>query len=120
MGIEDRRRHQHLGLAAGVAEHHALVAGALVLVACGVHPLGDVARLLVDEDLDLCGLPVNARLLVPDLADAAPRDLLEVVVGDRSRPPHLPRHHDPIGRGEGLDGDPGVRVGAEVGIDNGV
>ena len=42
VGIVDRRRHQRVGLAAGVAEHHALVAGALVLVAGGVHTLGDV------------------------------------------------------------------------------
>ena len=45
--VVDRRRHQRLGLAAGVAEHDALVARALVLVALGVDALGDVGRLRV-------------------------------------------------------------------------
>ncbi len=47
VGVVDRRRHQRVGLAAGVAEHHALVAGALVLVAGGVHALRDVGGLRV-------------------------------------------------------------------------
>ena len=40
--VMDRRRHQRLGLGAGVAEHDALVAGALILVAGAVHALRDV------------------------------------------------------------------------------
>ena len=42
VGVVDRRRHQLRGLVAGVAEHDALVAGALVLVAGGIDALGDM------------------------------------------------------------------------------
>ena len=45
VGVVDRRRHQFRRLAAGIAEHDALVARALVLVAGGVDALGDVGRL---------------------------------------------------------------------------
>jgi hypothetical protein len=51
--IVDRRRHQLRRLAAGIAEHDALVAGALVLVAGGVDALGDVGRLAVQQHVDL-------------------------------------------------------------------
>jgi len=37
--IKYRRRHQFGGLAAGMAEHHALIAGPFVLVALGVNAL---------------------------------------------------------------------------------
>src|SRR3546814_17819230 len=50
VGIVDRRRHQGLCFAAGKAEHDALVARALVLVAGGIDAEGDVARLGVDVD----------------------------------------------------------------------
>ena len=50
--VIDRRRHQLGRLAAGIAEHHALVAGALVLVAGGVDALRDIRRLLVDQAFD--------------------------------------------------------------------
>ena len=61
VGEVDRQRHEHVGLVAGVAEHHPLVAGALlvelVVLAGGaradlfgvVDALGDVGRLLVDR-----------------------------------------------------------------------
>src|SRR3546814_3293195 len=67
MGKMDRRRHEGFGLAAGEAEHDALVARALVLVAGGVDALGDVARLRVDEILHRHVAPVEAVLLVADL-----------------------------------------------------
>ena len=71
VGQPDRHRHQVVGLVAGVAEHHALVAGALsvedVLSARagpylegGVDALGDVGRLGADGDRDPAGLAVEA------------------------------------------------------------
>ena len=42
VGIMNRRRHQDVGLGAGIAEHQSLVAGAFILVARGVDPLSDV------------------------------------------------------------------------------
>ena len=42
VGIGDRRRHQHIGLVAGVAEHQPLVAGTLFAVFRLVHAHGDI------------------------------------------------------------------------------
>ena len=82
VSVEDRRRHQLRRLAAGVAEHDALVAGALVLVAGGVDALRDVGGLGVEQNFDLAVLPVEALLLVADVADRRTRQVL-----DRSREP---------------------------------
>ena len=73
--VVDRRRHQLRRLAAGIAEHDALVAGALVLVAGRVDALRDVGRLRVQQHLDLGGLPVEAVLLVADVLDRGARAL---------------------------------------------
>ncbi len=56
-------------LVAGVAEHDALVARALVLVAGGIDALRDVGGLGVQQDLDVGVLPVEAVLLVADVLD---------------------------------------------------
>ncbi len=73
MGVIERRRHQLRRLAAGVAEHDALVARALVLVAGGVDALGDVGGLRVQQHLDLGVAPVEAVLLVADVLDRLAR-----------------------------------------------
>ena len=73
MGQPDRHRHEVVGLVAGVAEHHALVAGALgvedVLAAGagphlegGVDALGDVGRLGPDGDRHAAGAAVEAHV----------------------------------------------------------
>ena len=85
----DRQRHEHVGLVAGVAEHHPLVAGALlvelVVLAGGagadllgvVDALGDVGRLLVERDHHAAGVAVVAERLAV-VADAVDR-----LAGDR-------------------------------------
>ena len=73
MRVIDRRRHQLGRLAAGVAEHDALVAGALVLVAGGVDALGDVGGLRVQQHFDLGVAPMEAVLLVADVLDRRAR-----------------------------------------------
>ena len=65
-------------LVAGEAEHDALVARALVLVAGGVDASGDVRRLGVQQHLDRGVGPMEARLLVADLAHRLARQLLDV------------------------------------------
>ncbi len=74
----DRQRHQFRRLAAGVAEHQALVAGA-----AGVHAHGDVGRLAVDRRDDAAGIAVEPvlRVGVADLADGFANQLLDVDVG---------------------------------------
>ena len=53
VAVEQRRRHQRRGLAAGIAEHDALVARAFILVAGRVHALGDMRRLGMQQHFDL-------------------------------------------------------------------
>jgi hypothetical protein len=87
-------RHQVGRLVAGVAEHHALVAGALQLeLVLGrpgaadlfalVHALRDVGALLVDADDDAAGVAVEAvqRVVVADAVDDLAGQLGDVDVG---------------------------------------
>ena len=83
--VVDRRRHQLRRFAAGVAEHDALVAGALFLVVAGlvgVDALGDVGGLRMQQHLDLGLVPVEAVLLVADVLDRHARDMGDPVLGD--------------------------------------
>ena len=122
--VVERRRHQFGRFAAGIAEHDALIAGALVLVAGGVHALRDVGGLRMQQDLDLRVAPVEPLLLVADVLDRLARrrlDLLVRKVGSAD----FPRDDHPVGRCESLAGDPDligvetrVRPFAEKQIDN--
>ena len=115
----DRQRHQLGGLVAGVAEHQALVAGALrgdrVLAALDprlvgvVDALRDVGRLAADRDADAAGLAVEALAggVVADLEDALAHQLRDVGVGrggDLAGDVHLAGHD------QRLDRDPAGRV----------
>src|SRR6516162_3135303 len=81
--VEDRRRHQFWGLTAGIAKHHALIAGTLVLVARGVDSLGDVSRLPVDQTFDGGVPPMEVFLLVADIANGVSRHLGQLLSSDR-------------------------------------
>ena len=74
----DRHRHQLRRLIAGVAEHHALVAGP-----AGIHAHGDIARLFVDAGNDRAGIGVESkqRVVVADGGDGAANQGLEIDVG---------------------------------------
>ena len=120
VGVVERRRHERVGLAAGIAEHDALVARALVLVAGLVDAERDVGGLRVNVDLDGGLGPVEAVLLVADLAHAVPRDGRERLGGDRLRSPYLARQHDPVGGDQGLAGHAGVGIERQIGIDHGI
>ena len=73
VAVMERRRHQGRGLAAGITEHDALIARAFILVAAGVHALGDVRRLGMQQDFDLGLFPVKTILLVADILDRGAR-----------------------------------------------
>ena len=93
VGERDRQRHELGRLAAGEAEHHALVAGAELVVRRRivadlerlVDAHRDVARLLLDRDERAAGQVVEAVVgaRVPDVADGVADDGLEVDVGAR-------------------------------------
>jgi hypothetical protein len=79
------RRHQLRRLVAGVAEHQPLVARALLrrllaLRFARVDALGDVLRLLGEQQVDEHPIGVEHVIIVDvaDLADALARDLLDV------------------------------------------
>ena len=110
----DRHRHELLGLARGVAEHHALVAGAghVELVVVGrvgarlvglVDALRDVGRLLVDRGDHGAAVAVEpvAAAAVADLADRLAGDLRDVHVHVGR---DLARDHDEPGVHERLAG----------------
>ncbi len=118
MGEMDRRRHQGLGLGAGVAEHHTLVAGALVLVAAGVDTHGDVGRLLVDMNGNFRVLPVETILLIADLLDRLAGDFLHARGIDRLWPAHFATQHDPVGRAQRLDATARIGIGSQKSVDN--
>ena len=103
--VEDRRRHELGRLAAGIAEHDALVAGALILVVGGIDALGDVGRLGVQQHVDLGILPVEPVLLVADGLDGEPGAVDEVVAGDLGRAAGLAGDHHAVGGGQRLGGD---------------
>ncbi len=60
VGEGDRRRHQHVGFVAGVAEHQSLVACALVFRLLAVNALGDVDGLFADDVDHTTGVAVVA------------------------------------------------------------
>jgi hypothetical protein len=75
----DRQRHQFRRFFTRIAEHQALVAGALieVVVVCAVDALGDVRRLLVVRDEHRATAVVDAVIgvIVADALDRIARDL---------------------------------------------
>ena len=126
----DRERHELLGLARGVAEHHALVARArdveFILVgrvgaglAGLVDALGDVGRLLVDRVDDGAGVGREAEVgvRVADLADRLAGDLLDVDVGRRG---DLAGDDDQARVDERLAGHAAQRIVGEDGVEDAV
>ena len=104
VAVVERRRHQLGRVPAGVAEHDALVAGALVLVAAAVHALGDVGRLRVQQHLDVAGIPVEAVLLVADVLDGHAGRVGHPVLGDGAGAARLAGDHHLVGRRQRLAG----------------
>ena len=107
----DRQRHQCRRLVAGIAEHQALVARALVevVIGCAVHALRDVRALLVVGHQHRAALVVDAvfGVVVADALDGVARHLDVVDVrggGD------LARQHHQAGIGQRLRCHPRIRV----------
>jgi hypothetical protein len=114
VGEHDGHGHQLVGLAAGVAEHQALVAGAP-----RVHSLGDVGRLLVDGRDHGAGLVVEA-VLGPGVAhplDGLANDPGQVGVGLGR---DLPGDEREPGGHQRLAGHPAVGVFGQQDVEDGV
>ena len=111
MRIVDRRRHEFRCLVASIAEHDALIAGALVLVSAGVDALGNVGRLGVQQYFDLRPFPMEARLLVADGANRLASGVDEGIFGEGGAA-DFPGDDHPIGGRQGLAGHPNL-----IGVD---
>ncbi len=126
----DRQRHQLRGVLDGVAEHQALVAGALGVqrvglaldagLVRGVDALRDVGRLPADADVHAAGLTVEAlvRRVVADLEDPLAHGVRDV--GERllGRGGHLADDVHLAGGDGGLHRDARLRVAGQQGVED--
>jgi hypothetical protein len=121
VGVVDRHRHQLRRLVAGVAEHQALVAGALLEVEAlaFVHALGDVGRLAVDGGEHGAGLVVEADVGVV-VADALDGVLGDLAVVDVRLGGDLAGDDDEAGGHQRLAGDAGMLVDGQDGVEDGI
>ena len=127
MGQGDGHRHELRGLVAGVAEHHALVAGTVlelvifaVLVLKGlVNAHSDIAGLLVNVRDDAAGVAVKAVFcaVVAYLTNDLARDTRNVNIALGA---YLAHDMDKAGGDGGLAGDAPLRVLLKDGVEHGV
>ena len=91
---DDRQGHELRRLAAGVAKHHSLIAGALLAAGTLVDAHGDVGRLLVQSHHDAATAIVESvfRFRVADALDRRAHETLDVNLRFPSslRPPRRP------------------------------
>ena len=115
----DRHRHPLPGLPGGVAEHHPLVPGPLLVVVALVHAPGDVRRLPVDRADHRTGTGIEAErgVGVADPRDRGPHDVGDVHVG---RGADLAGHDGHAGGDQGLAGHAAVGVLRQNGVEDGV
>ena len=114
VGEMDRQRHQLVGLVAGVAEHHPLVARALL-----AHAFGDVGRLVVDGDEHRTGVAVEAEqgVVIAGGADGGAHNVGDLHVGLGA---DLARHHHEARGDQRLASDAAAGIGIEQGVEDGV
>ena len=109
---ENWRRHVVAIFVAGIAEHHALVAGAT-----GVNAHGDVARLLVDAGDDRAGVGIEAveRVVIADGGDHTAHQRLEI---DVSLGGNFTGDDDQSGCGQRLASHAAVGIVFQAGIED--
>ena len=117
--VHDRCGHERRRLARRVAEHHPLVARALLLGLLAVHALGDVGTLPVERAYVVERVPAEALdgTVVADVLHHATGDFLCV---DRIEPlaGDLAHVDDEAGAAHRLAGDVRARVLREAGVQN--
>ena len=109
VGKRERYRHELRGLVGGIAEHHALVAGTLVVLFLALNALVYVAALLVDgcEHAARVAVELVFGLGVANAVDGLAGYRLQV---DVLRGAHLAHNHHLAGCHHRLDGCVGVFV----------
>src|SRR5450830_168449 len=115
VGEGDRRGHQLCGFVTGVAEHQALVTGALVFRLAAVNALGDVHGLLADDVHHAAGGAVEADVgaVVADVEDHVTHDVFEV---DPGRSGHFTGDDRDTGFHQGFARDAGELVFRNDGV----
>ena len=109
-------RHEHVGLVGRVAEHEALVAGALLALVLAVDALRDVRRLLADDVEHAAARAVEAHVrgVVADVEHGLAHQRLDVDPGagrDLAGDDHHP------GLDQRLAGDAAARIHRDDGIE---
>ena len=102
MGVMEGCRHQIRRLAAGIAKHNALVARALILIASRIDANGNIGRLRMEQHFNIGILPMEAFLLIANVANGEAGDMGNVISGQRLRTTGFACDHDAIGGGERL------------------
>ena len=69
--------HQFFSFIGGIAKHDPLIACTFVFVICGIHTLGNMRRLFVQQICHLNGFVVKFILFVSNIFDAGTRDLID-------------------------------------------
>jgi hypothetical protein len=129
VGQPDRQRHELRRVVARVAEHQALVPRAELVIGvlvvrlarapfeCGVHPGGDVGRLLDHRDLHVAVVRLEAQAgrRVADPPDRVAHHGLEVGLGTGA---DLATEQDAAGEHEGLAGHAPLRVLGHDGVEH--
>ena len=123
LGQRQRQGHQLRRLIAGVAEHHTLIARAVVQLGFlvvfvfqrFVHAQGDVGGLLINGGNHAAGITVKAVFspVIADLPDNLPGNLVNVHIAACG---NLTHNVDQTGAGCGLAGDPALGVLGHDGI----
>ena len=114
----DRRRHELVRLATGIAEHDALVARAFILVAGGVNANGNVCGLGMDEALDSGLAPVEAFLVIADVLDRHAGGLDHLLMTDGVGAADFASQHDAVRRRQRFKRHAGFRHVLEEQIDD--
>ena len=116
----DRCRHENIGLTARIAEHQALIARTLILVARSINALGNIHRLGMNVTINFGILPVETVLLVTDRLDGSAGNFFHTRGVNILGATDFAGHHDPIGGGQGLDSHTALGVTRQECIDNGI
>ena len=130
MRQRDRQRHQFLGLVAGKAEHHALVAGAdsfdlglahlaLFGLQRAVDAQRDIGRLRVQRHNDAAGICVEAGIAV-GVADLGHHFANQVLHVNRAFGGDFAHHHHQPGGGRGLACNARARVLRQQRVEHGI
>ena len=119
VGQVERHRHVILGLVGGVTEHHALVAGPLLVFVAAAHAPVYVAALLVDGCHYAARVAVKLvfGLGVAYAVDGVARHSLQVYVLGAV---HLAHYHHLTGGDKGLAGHVGLGVVSQELVEYGV